>query len=207
MNYLRSLIANFRHLASIRTPGQTNAGMTLPVLPTDEDPRLQKDIRWQWIPEGRDGTIATLRVMANLARTAGADRDFRRFAEQFTTWQDLLDWVRLHFIYRDEVQEVVRAPQRMLADMGSLDGTGRQMRLEGDCDDIATFLAAVLKIIGYRARLVAIRANAASLELDHVFAQAFAIWNLSDSGEWVTLDPTVQPGTTMTVLDELIESV
>lgn len=145
--------------------------------------------------------MATLRRMALLANDAARDPAFREFAFQFPGWRDVLSWTLAHFRYRDEYLEVVRDPRKMLEDVGKRDGFGRVMDLEGDCDDVATFLVAVLKVLGYRVRLLAMRTSESTAEFEHVVAQCF------DSGEWITLDPTVSPGTQMTVLDELIQTV
>jgi hypothetical protein len=91
-------------------------------------------------------------------------------------------WVRNHFQYRGEVEEVVRTPQRMFDDLERLG------YFEGDCDDISTLNAAVLFTMGFPVRFVAIRYDG-SPEFLHVFVEFLY------RGQWQRMDPTVPPGT------------
>jgi hypothetical protein len=138
--------------------------------------------------------------MAQLARAAASDPNFIAFARRLATLQGLDAFVRWHFVYRDEQEEIVRDPRFMLADMGRLDG-GRVVRLEGDCDDVATFYAACVIAIGKPARFVAIRYTPVNPNFEHVFTQAY------DDGQWKILDATIPPGTHMQWIEAMVEDV
>jgi transglutaminase-like putative cysteine protease len=167
---------------------------------TEDDPTLSRQIRWSEIPDGRAGTHRTLKTMAEMARQAARDPKFYSFAQQFSGLSDLESWMRDHFTYRDEHEEVLRTPRFMLEDMGRTAGT-RVVGLEGDCDDSATFLAAAARVLGYPARLVAIRHDPSNPDFQHVFAQAKA------GAEWITLDPTIDVGTVMESLEDMIVGI
>jgi len=137
--------------------------------------------------------------MAQLARKAQSDSGWIAFCAVFrgATDSDSLsvidDWCRNYYRYREESEEIVRSPQFMLADYQT------QGFIEGDCDDIATFITAVLKSIGIPARFFAMQSMKDG-QFDHVFAEGF-------SGVWVPIDPTVEAGTRYTVYSQLIEYV
>lgn len=72
--------------------------------------------------------------------------------------------------------------------------------VEGDCDDIATFVSAIVKRIGYDSRLHAMKSSFDG-EYDHVFSEARI-------GEfWIPIDPTVELGTTYRIFGSLLEYV
>lgn len=139
--------------------------------------------------------------MAQLARGAINDSGFQSFViSNFSTWQDLMSWVSQNFVYREEGEEIIRSPQVMLADMGRRDN-GRIVSLEGDCDDISTFNAAVTCLLHYPSRFVAIRVHEDNPEFEHVFSQC---WDLN---QWITLDATVKEGTVLQPIQEMIVNV
>jgi transglutaminase-like putative cysteine protease len=200
--YLNSIHHNLSHLRSI-IPAQPKRNLaanskSLPL--TEDDPVLANQMKWSAIPEGHPGTHRTLQIMAQMAREASRDPKFVKFARQFSGLSDLENWMRDHFTYRDERTEVLRTPVFMLEDMGRTTGT-RIVGLEGDCDDSATFLGAAAKVLGFPARLVAIRHNPNVPDFEHVFAQAF------DRDGWATLDPTVDIGTVINSIESMIVNV
>src|SRR5215475_209240 len=201
-DYLSTVAHNLRHLAMLTPPqpkrNLASHGTRIPM--TEDDPYLGSRVRWGSIPEGRGGTMRTMQTMAQLAHEATHDPVFIKFARQFSGIQDLESWTRDHFVYQDEHEELIRTPRFMLEDMGRVSGT-QVVGLQGDCDDVATFLAAAARVLGYPARLVAIRVNASSPDFEHVFAQA------NVQGEWATLDPTVDIGTDIRSLEDMIVQV
>lgn len=201
-SYLRTVHRNLQHLRALRPPApKPNLAESATGMPmTEDDVYLNQRIHWGSIPEGRPGTQQTMQTMARLAREATRDPVFVEFIRQFGTLNDLETWMREHFTYRDEHEELIRTPRFMLADMGRTSGT-RIVGLEGDCDDAATFLSAAAKAMGYSARLVAIRYHRSNPDFEHVFAQAL------DQGQWVTLDPTVEVGTTIQSIEDMIVPV
>lgn len=199
--YLYSLQFNLPHLRTLipRQPKRNLA--TGPTVPdTETDAYLTSRIHWSTIPGGHMGTHITLEKMAEQARTASHDVNFQKFARQFHSLHEMEGWVRDHFIYRDESEEILRTPQFMLRDMGRI-SQDRVIGLEGDCDDIAGFLAAVTYTMGYPTRLVAIRTHSDNPSFEHVFSEA------NDGNQWVTLDPTVDPGTEIHSIDDMVVMV
>jgi copper chaperone CopZ len=87
-------------------------------------------------------------------------------------------WLRSHFVYRPEQNEVIREPEAMMED---LQATGH---FEGDCDCVSTLAAAVLIVYGLPAVFVAIK-KVPGPEFVHVFVE---------SGS-TRIDPTVPEGT------------
>lgn len=138
--------------------------------------------------------------MAALAKAAANDPKFSAFARSLGSLAAVDSWVRAHYSYRDEWEEIVRDPRFMLGDMGRMEG-GRVVGLEGDCDDIATFYAAMVTALGYRARLHAIRYNPSNPNFEHVFTQVY------DGGDWRILDGTLPPETPMNWIESMIEDV
>jgi transglutaminase-like putative cysteine protease len=130
--------------------------------------------------------------MRSLARAASQNSDFVSWALAFNSSAEIESWVRAHFRYRDESEEILRTPDFMLNDALS-----RLGYLEGDCDDIATFYAATFLVLGIPARFVAIRYTPNNPNFEHVFTQAY------DMAEWRTFDATVPPGTDIKALEKM----
>lgn len=139
--------------------------------------------------------------MSSLVRSAARNPDFLLGLEQRVSLfsarriEEANSWLRRFFVYRGEIEEVIRTPEFMLNDLEKIG------RLEGDCDDISTFSAAVFASLGYPVRLVAIRYTPGQLAFEHVFTEIF------DSGEWRVIDPTLPDGTVMHVLAQMVEVV
>ena len=123
----------------------------------------------QALPAGRRGTLATLVVMARVAREAKVDPMIRRLAVDIVSaWPEkdtlaeaeaLQCWVRDNIRYTGDVDgiETVQTPAV------TLDSAA------GDCDDKATLLAALLATIGHRPELVAVGPN--NQEFSHVLVE------------------------------------
>ncbi len=123
--------------------------------------------------------------MCQLARAGAASEDAGDLAAQFYGAPGLEVWIRGgHFQYRGEDREVLRTVARMFADLDSMG------HVEGDCDDISTFAAAILTRMGIRNRFVAIRYGG-DPEYRHVFGE----WWNTVSQEWERFDVTVPRGT------------
>lgn len=103
-------------------------------------------------------------------------------------------WLRNHFQYRPEQEEVIRTVPFMLTDLDS------SSAIEGDCDDIATFTGAWLMMLGIPARFTAIQSQPEG-EFDHVFAEG------QGGGWWQPIDPTVPLGTVYTYYRMFHETV
>jgi|SRR5215831_7060862 len=201
-SYMATVAQNLAHLRILIPPQpKRNLASNSPNIPmTDDDVYLNSMIHWATIPDGQAGTRRTMETMAQMAREATQDPFFVQFARQFSSLGELESWMRNHFVYRDEHEEILRTPVFMLSDMGRTSGT-RVVGLEGDCDDASTFLAAAAKAMGYRTRLVAIRYNKTNPDFEHVFTQAF------DGGQWHMLDPTIDTDTVIQSIEDMIVTV
>ncbi len=112
------------------------------------------------IPPGDRGTLATIAIMRALVHDAVERREFRRrvvalapFTDGNGDFPDRFDaWLRAHFRFVRDAGgiEHIRQPARMLAEFESAGS------IAGDCDDLATFAAAVLGVAGYRVAFITI---------------------------------------------------
>src|SRR5262245_48562028 len=187
-----SLLANLNHsLRSTQKLGSLPAGNSSELSTTDSDPNLAAQIKWTVIPPGRAGTMETVALMRKLALNAASDPDFLELCRMIRNPVWLEHWARALYRYRPEVEEIVRTPQRMLQDLES------QGYLEGDCDDISTFLAAILKGCSVPVRFAVIRYKHPT-EFEHVFIEY-----RDPSGEWRPMDLTVNPGTVHEYLERM----
>jgi len=107
-------------------------------------------------------------------------------------------WVRGHFRYRPEQNEVIRTPSFMWHSWQT------EGWFEGDCDDVSVMFATVLRSLGYHlVRFVAIRYNSNNPAFEHVFVEAYDF----RSGGWRVFDPTVSPGTNYNAIERMVERV
>jgi transglutaminase-like putative cysteine protease len=114
-----------------------------------------------------------------------------------STIQEVDLWIRGHFRYRPELEEVLRTVPYMANQFRTLG------YFEGDCDDVSIFYATVLKILGFQlVRFVAIRHTHPS-EFEHVFVEFYE----PQGGQWLRVDPTVDQTTVHHELERMILSV
>lgn len=201
--YMHSLETNLRHLETLRPPmpKRNLAGSNSDsIAPTEEDTYLAPQIHWQTIQPGRKGTELTVKTIAAAARQDASNPNIQQFARQFQSLDGLEKWVRDHFVYRDETEEIFRTPAFMLADMGRMEAN-RVVGLEGDCDDISGFIAAITKALGYPTRLTAIRYDPANPDFEHVYTEALS------HGTWRILDPTIEEGVKIRSIETMREIV
>ena len=119
-------------------------------------PRVPFTATLQSIPDGRDGTLATLKAMREFVRAGKYSLPVRQKAVSLTSALKQKDWVgelkAVHHFVRDEIRyvrdirgiETVQTPEITLQ-IGS-----------GDCDDKSVLGASLLESIGHPTRLVAI---------------------------------------------------
>ena len=115
-------------------------------------------------------------------------------AHDLSTKGDLQQNLRKIFRYRDEKEEIVRTPGFMVQDYESLG------YIEGDCDDIAVLVAALLRSLGKKVRLTAIQSQSPD-EYDHVFTE------VQTNEGWLPIDITVSEGTTYSTFAYMSELV
>ena len=139
-------------------PGRKSLLTTPPPAPTVPD--ASRFTRLEGLPEGKAGTIATLRRMKELVRDAIRSPDQRTRNQALSIFQRegipprayQREAMALHKFVRDQIRyvkdpigvELIQSPQRTL-EMG-----------QGDCDDKSTLLAAMLMATGKPARFTAV---------------------------------------------------
>jgi transglutaminase-like putative cysteine protease len=110
----------------------------------------------QAIPDGKAGTVATLKIMKHLVKTGKTTLPVRNLAVTLTNGLKSKDWFNevkiLHRFVRDQIRyvkdirgvETVQTPDVTLS------------LKAGDCDDKSVLLAALLESINHPTRFVAI---------------------------------------------------
>lgn len=107
------------------------------------------------IPEGRDGTFATLRLMAAIVRAWKRDPSMRELALSLTRGLPPKDWRAeadaLFRFVRDRIRYVLD-----VSDLETLHTPDVILRQgAGDCDDKSILLATLLESIGHKTKFVA----------------------------------------------------
>jgi transglutaminase-like putative cysteine protease len=143
------------------------------------------------IPSGAQGTIATLKIMRGFVRDAvrNPDQTVRGRATALVSGLPARNWhaeIRaLHSFVRDQMRylrdpvdvELVQTPERSLEIM------------QGDCDDKATLLAALLDSIGHPARFVALGFNGEGFS--HVLVETRIAHTGNDKRDWMPLETII----------------
>ncbi len=143
--------------------------------------------------------------MARLARDGAKLLNVQALAYGLHGWypNDLMvgvdAWIRAHYRFRPESEELVRTVGRMVEEIQTLGF------FEGDCDDAATFYASILYTLGFVVRLVAIRYDPREPEFQHVFVEYHD--PLYGFTNWFRLDPTVPAGTVHREIERMIQDV
>lgn len=123
-----------------------------------------------WIPSGKDGTVATLRIMGRFVREGKKALPVRSLALHLVQGLPQKDWAgevsRIHAFVRDKIRyvkdvkgvETLQTPEKTL-EIG-----------QGDCDDKSVLVAALLESVGHPTRFVAIALKHPD-EFEHVFVE------------------------------------
>lgn len=136
----------------------------------------------QAIPDGPEGTAATLTIMRTITRGAKKRLPVVEFARSLVRHLPPKDWAAeveaLHRFVRDEVRYVrdVRGVETVAIPEYTIT-TG-----QGDCDDKAVLLASLLEAIGHPTRFTAIGFRPGAF--NHVFAET------KIGPRWVALETT-----------------
>lgn len=124
----------------------------------------------QAIPDGKEGTIATLKIMRELVRAGKKSLPVRQLAVELTNGHRQKDWVAelkaLHRFVRDKIRYVkdIRGVETVQTPDASLKIGA------GDCDDKSVLLASLLESIGHPTRFVAI--GFAPDDFAHVYVES-----------------------------------
>lgn len=143
------------------------------------------------IPDGFGGTSATLRIMRQFVRDAVRDPDqiVRTKAEELTRDLPARNW----FAQIRALHEFVRDQIRYLRDPVSVERVATpQATLEigqGDCDDKATLLAALLDSIGHPTRFVAVGFKGQGFS--HVLVETKISNTGNDRRDWLPLETII----------------
>jgi hypothetical protein len=91
--------------------------------------------------------------------------------------------------------ETLVTPEYMLS------GLEVNHHLTGDCDDISMFHAALLVILGFKVRFVAIRSVQDNSNFDHVFIE------VQNGHDWMLYDETVPSGTPIEYFARIVMNI
>lgn len=136
-------------------------------------------------PDGMPHTQSTIRKMGELALAGAQSYPIRSLAtriahdvpgkDYLAEVRALYIWVREHVRYRKDPVgiEWLQTPERTIAERA------------GDCDDIATLIAALAGALGHEFRFRTV--GPTNVRQSHITAEVLV------RGQWVTLDPVMEP--------------
>lgn len=161
--------------------------------PSDSTPHSPRAVLGN-IPGGEAGTRETLRMMRDLVHAAvrRPDQIVRRQAESLVLMLPARDW----FAEIRALQEFARDQIRYVRDPVSVERiqTPEQslQSRQGDCDDKATLLAALLDSIGHPARFAALGFEGRGNGFSHVLVETKVKKTGIDMRDWMPLE-TILP--------------
>lgn len=134
------------------------------------------------LPDGKAGTLATLKIMREITRNSKVSLPVRAIAVELTGRCSQKDWVcevkALHSFVRDKIRYV-----RDVRDVETLQSPDATLHIgAGDCDDKSMLLASMLESINHPSRFVAIGFKPDDFE--HVFVET----RIGNS--WIALETT-----------------
>jgi transglutaminase-like putative cysteine protease len=155
---------------------------------TRHDSPMQLSSQLRLIPSGKDGIVATLRIMRDMVRQFKKTLPIRTLALQLTNGMAQKAWSQeiaaLHAFVRDRIRYV-----RDITDVETVQTPVVTLQMgAGDCDDKVTLLAALLESIGHPTRFVAVGFRPEDYE--HVYLETRL------GAGWIPLETTepVEPG-------------
>jgi transglutaminase-like putative cysteine protease len=140
------------------------------------------------VPKGKNGTLTTARIIAQMIRDGAKDFYVRQYAiqifrvyrvpakDRFGEICSLFDWVRRNVRYTRDIfrVELLHTPRRML-----------ELRA-GDCDDMTILLGSMLLSTGHPVRLVLVGFRPHRPHLySHIYPEVLV------RGRWLALDATL----------------
>jgi transglutaminase-like putative cysteine protease len=110
----------------------------------------------QAIPDGKAGTVATLKIMRDAVRAGKQNLDVRTKAVELVNGYRQKDWIAelksLHAFVRDKIRYT-----KDITDVETIQTPDVTLRVKaGDCDDKVVLLCSLLESIGHPTRMVAI---------------------------------------------------
>lgn len=136
----------------------------------------------QAIPDGKAGTVATLKIMREITRQAKKTLPVRSLAVELTNGKAQKDWIgelkSLHGFVRDQIRYV-----KDIRGVETVQTPDATLRIKaGDCDDKSVLLASLLESIGHPTRFVAI--GFAPDDYAHVYVETRV------GNKWIPLETT-----------------
>lgn len=145
-------------------------------------------IRLLKVPKGKDGTLITARIIAQMIRDGAKDfyvrqraiQIFRLYSvpakDRFGEINSLFDWVRRNIRYTRDIfrVELLHTPRRML-----------ELKA-GDCDDMTILLGSMLVSTGHPVRLVLVGFRP---HRPHVYSHIYP--EVLVDSRWLALDATM----------------
>lgn len=148
-----------------------------------------------WLLPGDNGITQTVNTIRQLVLRAlrdnprvriRAENIIRGCAERDQECEvtSVFKWVLAHYRYtNDPVDlEFIKDPNVSDQEIDAHDV------FQGDCDDVVTYIAALLWSIGYQVRFVTISVMGQGPEFRHIYLEAF----LSSEGKWMPLEATAR---------------
>lgn len=144
------------------------------------------------LPEDKDQQVAlTVTAMIQQVASGAWDPELRALAERLALGKrtrsavasHMSEWIRQKVTFRFDPRdiELLRTPAALARDLL------RSRDVAGDCDDMATLLAALLFSLGIPVAFVTIATSPHRPEFRHVFVAA----RVGPRGEWEHFDPSV----------------
>lgn len=138
--------------------------------------------RLAYVPDGKEGTLTTLKLMREFTRNGKRSLPVRSLAVELTNGNNQKDWIgelkALHAFVRDRIRYV-----KDVRDVETLQTPEVTLHVgAGDCDDKSVLLASLLEAIGHPTRFVAIGFRPDDFE--HVFVES----RIGNS--WIPLETT-----------------
>lgn len=148
-----------------------------------------------WLLPGDNGIGQTVNTIRKLVRFALRDNPRVRLrAEQIIESVSERDqvgevtavfkWVLAHYKYTNDPVDLEFIKDPNVIDQEIV----AKGFFRGDCDDVVTYLAALLWSIGYPVRFVTISVDGQGPDYRHIYLEAF----LSSSGKWMPLEGTAR---------------
>lgn len=134
------------------------------------------------IPDGKPGTLATLKLMRSLTRQYKTSLPIRSLAVELTRGNAQKDWQGEVKSIQEFVRDRIRYVKDVV-DVETLQTPDKTLLIgAGDCDDKSVLVAALLESIGHPTRFVAITFD--DLDYSHVYPETLI------GKSWISVETT-----------------